>query len=685
MDTLIKEVQQFYAEQMHNHGFDRKTFTFETDAAGNAVVHHVNGRYSDTYYDNDTSNRVFEEIGEQFNFSQNLYLIALDTRSEKIDQHWCGEGGIHGSVGGKAIVPASGICFDGHTGVVITVHELGHAFGLKHDFRNSTYMMSYGINKDKLSYCAAEWLNVSRYFNNSQISFNEPTTIVMQPPIALPENTILFRFKATDDDGLYQAHFVIPTTETDPADGRKLHSCKLLNSESMQIDFTTTELTVGQPNAVELQVIDTNGFMATKTFPVIQNDIVHVDINNDGRVNVADLCLVGSSLGTTAVPRTDPDPDINNDGIVNREDILLIVEAMEVAAITGTVPSSNATVSLVPQVVETAAIGEQLAFSLNINGGENVAGFQATREFNSTSFRYIESTNGEYLTAGAFFLTPKFKNNTVTIAASSFDGETNGRGTLAKVVFEIIAIQPSNVKLSDVLLADSNGNTTTPEIVNAEITLPEGLQTTLTQLSEDVNADGVVNIVDLTLVSSNFGKTGEHTADINGDGIVDIVDLTLVAAAFGNAVAAPLAWSYDPNFDLKRADVEAWLNAARRVNLSDPNIQRGILILEQLLASLITKATALLPNYPNPFNPETWIPYQLATPVDVTITIYSADGKIVCTLPLGYQAEGIYKNKKRAAYWDGKNMLGEFVASGVYLYKLKAGDFSATRKMLIRK
>ena len=93
----------------------------------------------------------------------------------------------------------------------------------------------------------------------------------------------------------------------------------------------------------------------------------------------------------------------------------------------------------------------------------------------------------------------------------------------------------------------------------------------------------------------------------------------------------------------------------------------------------------LLPNYPNPFNPETWIPYQLAKPADVNIAIYAVDGQLVRTLKLGHQPIGIYESRSRAAYWDGKNELGEPVASGVYFYTLTAGDFSATRKMLIMK
>ena len=102
-------------------------------------------------------------------------------------------------------------------------------------------------------------------------------------------------------------------------------------------------------------------------------------------------------------------------------------------------------------------------------------------------------------------------------------------------------------------------------------------------------------------------------------------------------------------------------------------------------APRLLSETVLLPNYPNPFNPETWIPYQLAEPADVTISIYAADGKLIRTLDLGHRSVGIYVSRSRAAYWDGRNALGEPVASGVYFYTLTAAEFTATRKMLIRK
>ena len=95
--------------------------------------------------------------------------------------------------------------------------------------------------------------------------------------------------------------------------------------------------------------------------------------------------------------------------------------------------------------------------------------------------------------------------------------------------------------------------------------------------------------------------------------------------------------------------------------------------------------TALMPNYPNPFNPETWIPYQLAKPADVALTIYNVSGVVIRELALGHRAAGVYYSRNRAAHWDGRNKIGEKVATGLYFVKFKAGDYTATRKMLIRK
>ena len=204
------------------------------------------------------------------------------------------------------------------------------------------------------------------------------------------------------------------------------------------------------------------------------------------------------------------------------------------------------------------------------------------------------------------------------------------------------------------------------------------------RLAADINGDGRMNIQDLVFVAANFGETGENTADVNADGIVDIRDLIEVAGMLGTPAAAP---ALDPQALslFTAADVRKWLSEAQHLNLTDPTSQRGIRFLEQLITTLGPQETALLPNYPNPFNPETWIPYELSEPADVTLTIYAANGQIVRQLPLGHQSAGTYQSRDRAVYWDGRNAVGEPVASGVYFYTLTAGDFTATRKMLIRK
>ena len=205
------------------------------------------------------------------------------------------------------------------------------------------------------------------------------------------------------------------------------------------------------------------------------------------------------------------------------------------------------------------------------------------------------------------------------------------------------------------------------------------------KLAADVNGDRKVNIQDLVAVAAALGQTGANAADVNGDGEVNIQDLVAVAAALGEVAAAPAVIRQQTTAHLTAADVQHWIAEAQHANLTDPNSQAGIRFLQYLLAALIPKETALFANYPNPFNPETWIPYQLAKPADVTLTIYDIQGRVVRDLDLGHQRAGMYQSRTRAAYWDGKNAVGEPVASGVYFYMLTAGDFTATRKMLILK
>ena len=339
-------------------------------------------------------------------------------------------------------------------------------------------------------------------------------------------------------------------------------------------------------------------------------------------------------------------------------------------------PLPDSVVSIEPDSIASPPVGQELEFSLEIEDGVDVFGYQATIVFDKTALRHLTSKTGGYLSGNPFF-DSEVEGNTITLISTAYVGQSRGDGTLATLVFEVIAVKESTLEITDVRLSNIKGQGFTPRVKHAEITKPMGPR-------EDVNRDGTVNILDLVLVASNIGKPVKNNTDINNDGIVNIQDLVLVAVSIGSDGAGPSSYA-NLHQMLTAADVQHWLSQARKLVLTDAKLQRGIRVLEQLHATLVPKQTLLLPNYPNPFNPETWIPYHLAKPADVTLNIYAANGMIVRTIALGVMPAGIYQNRSRAAYWDGKNTFGEPVTSGVYFYTLIAGKFTATRKMLILK
>lgn len=215
----------------------------------------------------------------------------------------------------------------------------------------------------------------------------------------------------------------------------------------------------------------------------------------------------------------------------------------------------------------------------------------------------------------------------------------------------------------------------------------------------DVDQNGKVDGRDQSKVRRKRG-TNDPQYDVNCDGTVDQEDVDDVADHIGDpAPAAPTNFihnqienitiragkAYIGNTMLSREMIQELLDVARETDDGSLAFKHKIALLESLLVRMIPAKTELLANYPNPFNPETWIPYQLAEASEVAITIYNAKGTIIHKLSLGHQPAGVYQNKTRAAYWDGRNAFGEPVASGVYFYMLTAGDFTATRKLLIRK
>ena len=330
-------------------------------------------------------------------------------------------------------------------------------------------------------------------------------------------------------------------------------------------------------------------------------------------------------------------------------------------------------------------------FTLDIRA-ENVidfAGWQFDIVFDPAALEVVEVNEGNFLkTDGGttFFQEGTIDNTTGKITrlnATRFseDGAT-GTGTLLSVTFLAKAEGETQLTLNNFQFGSTTGEPIAAGPHEVVITIEGQL------VIGDVNRDRQVSVLDLILVSRHLGEdaSANPQADVNRDGVINIQDLILVAQHLGEstAAAAPSAIVID-SLEIDPAKVQAWITQAKMADDGSLTFQQGIANLERLLALFIPEETALLHNYPNPFNPETWVPYQLAKPAEVTLTIYATNGAIVRTLALGHQPAGIYQTRTRAAYWDGKNDLGEPVASGVYFYTLTAGDFNATRKMLIRK
>ncbi len=344
-------------------------------------------------------------------------------------------------------------------------------------------------------------------------------------------------------------------------------------------------------------------------------------------------------------------------------------------------------------------------FTLDIGAKDvfDLAGWQFDITFDPARLEALNVIEGDFLKTGGsttFFQGGSIDNAVGKItglnaAQLSAQGAT-GTGSLLQVNFKAKSGGETKLTLQNFEFGAITGENMPAGPHEITFTVEGRLAT------GDVNRDGRVSILDLILVSQQLGKrvAAGSPVDVNGDGIVSILDLITVSGQIGSTTASaappnPPASLSGGEGRVDAATIEAWIAQARLEDDGSHPFKQGIENLERLLASLIPEETALLANYPNPFNPETWIPYQLAEPAAVTLAIYDMNGQMVRRLAVGYRAAGIYQSRSRAVYWDGRNQFGESVASGLYFYTLtvrtetrgetKVGDFTATRKMLILK
>ena len=358
----------------------------------------------------------------------------------------------------------------------------------------------------------------------------------------------------------------------------------------------------------------------------------------------------------------------------------------------------------------TLAVGDTFSQQVWIKNVTDLSAWQMDIAFNPLALEATQVTPANFLADGGYI---PFFESTITaggvsasqarIGQTTENGNTSltnpspkgasGTGHLLTIEFTVLEFAEGALGLHNVQLSNSEGRRISYyTVVNPYVVTHQHPR-------EDVNRDGEVNIMDLVAVASLIGQSNpsDARADVNNDGMVNVLDLIAIShhtASWSGPVTA--AKKRDDNewvgaaptarvADISAETIRGWIDLAQTEDDGSILFDRGIANLQRLLASEVPSETRLLVNYPNPFNPETWIPYQLAEAAEVSLTIYSVNGELVRTLSLGHQPAGLYQNRSQAAYWDGRTELGTQVASGMYFYTLKAGDFSSTRKMIVRK
>ena len=271
MKTTIGQVQTFYAEQMQAHGHGNKTFRFETDAEGEPLVHRVDGQYPQIHYFDDTVGTVLDEVKQSFDVSENVYLIVADISwIAGIGVGGARLGGVGGGGinGGYALVPGETILVPSERGWIVTAHELGHAFGLWHDFRDDAYIMSYGRQPHALATCSAKFLAVHPYFNSNAAETRRPTIELISPQsYPTGAKSVPIQLKVSDSEGLHQVILFAH---------HQMKECRELEGEKEAIitfDYdgvipSVTSMSLSNPtiHSISVSVVDTEGNVAQRFF-----------------------------------------------------------------------------------------------------------------------------------------------------------------------------------------------------------------------------------------------------------------------------------------------------------------------------------------------------------------------------------------------------------------------------------
>ena len=287
MKTMARQVQTFYGEQMQAHGYGDRSFRLETDAAGSPKVHRVDGRHSDSHYLDYTLGTVQEELRQTFDLWSNIYIVVIDNSIHGIG-FW---GRLAGGVGTKNGKAGGLGVFHEESGFGTMAHELGHTFGLEHDFRDDADVMSYGGRDERLSACAARFLAVHPYFNHAipTRETQRPTIeLISSPRYPAGSNSASVQLRVRDSNGLHQVTLFTFTREPHfSAGAREVKACRVLGGEREVVvgfDYDgvvpsaplKTGLSMSVTHFIEVEAVGKDGDVGYESFTLAESSPHHI-------------------------------------------------------------------------------------------------------------------------------------------------------------------------------------------------------------------------------------------------------------------------------------------------------------------------------------------------------------------------------------------------------------------------
>ena len=356
------------------------------------------------------------------------------------------------------------------------------------------------------------------------------------------------------------------------------------------------------------------------------------------------------------------------------------------------------------EIYETQTFQQQI----HITNGSNIVSWSLDIDYDATMLKVVSVEEGDLLrqsVANTLFqpgLIDSIEGKVTGISATALTTKVaSGNGVVAVVTFK--ATSTGSGRLSGMATTRLN-RTKLMDITGTEIEIAveASVDQTVQILAADPcdeNLDGTVDIFDLVPVVQQLKQIEFENPrlDVNSDDIIDLLDLILVGQCFDQPKGAPAVLVTNEPMIISKPElafqlvgmIDGWIQEAQQMAVNPivkaVGFEEGVLILQRIKDQLRPSETVLLANYPNPFNPETWIPYRLSQPGDVTIMIYDVDGLLIRRLEHGPQPAGYHEHKGQAVYWNGKTETGEIAASGTYFYTIKTNHYHQTRKMLVLK